>query len=482
MKKILIATGIVTALSVHGYSARAAEINAQGAEALKNSIGSFLPEKARAGSILSVTPAGDSYSISYDFAKLIDAIDRKDFTVSGLTPFVLRAMPVENGRWKLDSTGNTNVTASGKAPDGKQTEVTYSVSDMMFSGIFDPAISYLRSAQARSGPIRILSTSGPEAIEVSVAGTEYSLSSAESGLAGGIDFKASGSLQRFYERIEAPQMPPVRIRADSAIIDATVNGVMAEKVRNLMSFVFDLVKDEKPSAAEIDRLKGLIRDAMPFFTAFYEKISFNQFTVESPTGDFGVGKLDYTLTMTEPSDATRIGLGARLENITTPSALVPPVFAQLIPDVADIEVGVADLNFRRFVDTLMEMDLAKGPLPKAESERLGRAFLDDGQLTIDFPRVIARSSLYDLEASGKIRGNPEMKDDYTMEATVFARDIDKLIQHLQKAGRADKQLSQASFGLMLAKGMAKTEPDGRLRWDLKFEDGQSFSVNGQVLR
>jgi hypothetical protein len=36
--------------------------------------------------------------------------------------------------------------------------------------------------------------------------------------------------------------------------------------------------------------------------------------------------------------------------------------------------------------------------------------------------------------------------------------------------------------MMMAKGMAKTEPDGRLRWDIKFEDGKNFSVNGQPLQ
>ena len=482
MKKTLIATSVVAAFAMHGHMAGAAEINDQGARSLQDSLGAFLPEKLKKSDFLTVKPVGGKYDITYDFAKLLDSIGTKDVIVSGLTPFIVSAAPLDNGQWKLNSTNNLNVSATAKGPEDKVTDITYSVTDMVFSGLFDPAISYLRSAEATSGPIRMVSKSGPEMVEASFAGVNYSLTSGESATAGGLDFKGNGSFSRFYERIEAPQVPPVQIRADNIAFDVGVNGVVANKLKNLVSFVFDLAKNEKPSPAEIDKLKGLIRDTMPFFTALSEKVSFNQFTVASQVGDFGVGKLDYTLTMSEPSQAARIGIGARLENISAPSTLVPQLYAQLVPDLADIEIGLADLNFTRFVDTLMQMDFSKpGPLPEAESAKLGKALLKDGKLTVDFPKIIAKSPLYDLEASGKMRGNPEVKDDYSIESTVYARDIDKLIGYLQKASKTDKQFTQASFGLMLAKGMAKTDPDGRLRWDLKF-DGKSVSVNGQTLR
>lgn len=311
----------------------------------------------------------------------------------------------------------------------------------------------------------------------------YSLASAASAAAGGIDFTGKGSFSRFYERIATPETPAIQVRAESLDFDVGVQGVMAEKIRNLVAFMLELVKDEKPSQAEITRLKDLIRGAMPFFTALSEKFSFNQFTVASPIGDFGIHKLDYTFTMSEPAAATRIGFGARIENISTPDGIIPPLYAQLVPDMAEMEVGVADLNFQRFIDTFMEIDFSKpGQLPDAEGERLGKAFLDNGQLTVDFPRVAAKSALYDVEASGKVKGYPDEKDRYTLETSILARDIDKLIQYFQTAAKSDPEFNQVSFAIMMAKGMAKTEPDGRLRWDVKFEDGKSFSVNGQPIQ
>ncbi|MFB9948079.1 hypothetical protein ACFFP0_04420 [Rhizobium puerariae] len=481
MKRALIATGVAAVFSAH--AAQAAEVNDQGARALKDSLSHFLPDPARSSGFLTVTPAGDRYEISYDIARLLATIDRQDFTVSGLTPFTLLAAPLPNGQWKLNSDSNMNFSVKGKMPDGRPTNLTYSVTDAVFSGIFDPAISYLRSGEATSGPIRMVSKSGAEEIEASFAGMNYSLTSTDGAIAGATNFQGKGSLAKFYERIAAPQTPPVQIRAESLDFDVGVEGVVTQNIQKLVSLTLELIRNEKPSDAEITELKGLIRDAMPFFTSLSEKIAFNNFIVASQAGDFGVDKLDYTLTMTEPSEATRIGFGLGVEEISTPSGLVPEVYARLVPDMAAVEVGIADLNFTRFVDTVMEMELTKpGPPPEAEGERLGKALLKDGLLTIDFPRVVARSSLYDIEASGEITGNPDEKDRYNLKTSILARDIDRLIQYFQGAAKVDPQFNQASFAVMMAKGMAKTEPDGRLRWDITIEDGKTFSVNGQPIR
>lgn len=481
MKRTLIATGLMAASCV--YPVAAAEINDKGARTLKESLIHFLPDTVKSTGFLTVKPAGERYEISYDFAKLLKSINKKDFTVSGLKPYSVFAAPLDNGQWKFNSDSDMNFTVKGKRPDGKPTNLSYSVTDMVFSGIFDPAISYFRSGEVTSGPLRMVSKSGPEEVEASVAGMNYSLASAASAAAGGTDFTGKGSFLRFYERIATPETPPIQVRAESLDFDVGVQGVMAEKIRTLVAFMLALIEDEKPSQAEITRLKDLIRGAMPFFTALSEKISFNQFTVASPIGDFGIDKLDYTFTMSEPAAATRIGFGARIENISTPDGIIPPLYAQLVPDMAEVEVGVADLNFQRFIDTFMEIDFSKpGALPDAEGERLGKAFLDDGQLTVDFPRVAAKSALYDVEASGKVKGYPDEKDRYTLETSILARDIDKLIQYFQAAAKSDPEFNQVSFAIMMAKGMAKTEPDGRLRWDVKFEDGKSFSVNGQPIQ
>ena len=481
MRRIWIAAGVAAVSFVQPLAA--AEINDQGARKLRDDLSHYLPDEVRNGGFLTVIPSGERYEIKYDFAKLLGDIGSRDFSISGLTPFSVFAAPVNGGLWKLNSDSDLNVSIQGKMPDGKSTDLTYSVTDAVFSGIFDPAISYLRSGEMTSGPIRIVSKTGAEELEASFAAMNYSLTSTGAAIAGATDFRGKGAFSRFYERVTTAENPPIQIRAESLDFDVGVEGVVPEKIRNLVSFGLELVKNEKPSQAELAELKKLIRGAMPFFSSLSEKITFNRFVVASQIGDFELGKLDYTLAMTEPSEATRIGFGIGVENISAPPGLIPELYAQLVPEIAEIQMGITDLNFTRFVDTLMEIDLStSGPLPEAQSARLGEAFLPDGQIKIDFPKVVAKSPLYDVEASGAMSGYPDQKDRYTLETSIFARDVDKLIQYFQQAAKADPQFNQVSFAVMMAKGMAKTEADGRLRWDIKFEDGKSLTVNGQVLQ
>ncbi|MCK8778461.1 hypothetical protein M0654_00555 [Rhizobium sp. NTR19] len=481
MRTKIIAGSVLIALAVN--PATAADINAQGAAALQESLTGFLPEQVKKSDFLTVTPAGDRYEISYDFGKLIGTLGLKDFTVAGLTPFIMAASPLDNGQWKLNSDSDVNFSVSGKLPDGKETDVTYSVTDMVFSGIFDPAIAFMRSAAAMSGPIRMVSKSGEEELEASFAGMNYTLASVGSKTAGAIDFTGKGSFKNFYERIVAPETPEFEVRSQSLDFDVGVEGVTATRIRDLMSFILPLIKKDKPSPEEIARLKELFRDAMPFFTSLSEKLTFNEFKVVSPFGDFGLGKLDYMLTMTEPNASTRIGIGARIENVSAPSGILPEAYEQLVPDLAEIEIGLADLNISRFIDVLMEQDAPRPANAKdPKDDELTQAVLNDGQLTIDFPKILAKSSIYDVEASGKVKGYPDQKDRYSLEATILAGDFDKLIKHVQEMAKDDPDLNQTSLLMMMAKGIAKTEPDGRLRWDVRSADGKSLTVNGQVLQ
>ncbi|MBB4565969.1 hypothetical protein [Rhizobium leucaenae] len=115
-------------------------------------------------------------------------------------------------------------------------------------------------------------------------------------------------------------------------------------------------------------------------------------------------------------------------------------------------------------------------------DKLQQAMFPDGTMTINFPKISAVSGLYDIEASGSMRGWLNEKDRVSMKMTVFARDLDKTIAAVQDAAKTEPDLSQLSFGLMMAKGFAKTDPDGRARWDVSIADDESVTINGQAIK
>jgi hypothetical protein len=69
-----------------------------------------------------------------------------------------------------------------------------------------------------------------------------------------------------------------------------------------------------------------------------------------------------------------------------------------------------------------------------------------------------------------------------MEATILARDLDKTIAGVQELAKTDPDLNQVSFGIMMVKGFAKTDADGRSRWDISISRDGSVAINGQQIK
>jgi hypothetical protein len=102
-------------------------------------------------------------------------------------------------------------------------------------------------------------------------------------------------------------------------------------------------------------------------------------------------------------------------------------------------------------------------------------------LTLEFPEISASSGVYDIDMSGKMVTDLGHTDRYSLQMSVLARDYDKTIAFVQNAAKTDPELNQISFVMMMAKGFAKTDPDGRQRWDIVVGEDGSFTVNGQVM-
>lgn len=202
----------------------------------------------------------------------------------------------------------------------------------------------------------------------------------------------------------------------------------------------------------------------------------------SPFGDGGLQKLGYFFKVAGPANAMSADFGLNAEKLTLATGLVPEDYIAFIPDAADFQVQVPNLNFSALMETLQQTDFNKLDNETALDEKLQQAMFPDGTVTINFPKISAVSGLYDVEASGSMRGWLNEKDRVSMKMTVLARDLDKTIAAVQEFAKTKPDLSQLSFGLMMAKGFAKTDADGRSRWEINLSDDGGVTVNGQVMK
>ncbi|OWV70090.1 hypothetical protein ATY77_18790 [Rhizobium sp. R634] len=463
-------------------TAESAEINQDGANAVKETLTKLLPEELAKSGLITVNPAGTRYEVIYDLAKLLAKADPATLTINGLTPFSMFTTPLDSGLWNIEGDNNFNVSGHFKGPDQKPTDFTYSIASLVYTGVFDPAISYLRSGTFAAKDIKLSSKSETEEVHATIASMDQKLSSADSaGGNGRVDFVGTGSMSGFVEQVSGLQMPPVEIRADSVDVEAKVNGLPAKQIREMVFFVLGHLDQDQLSPAESDKIKGIVKEAFPLLTSFSETIGVNNLIVSSEMGKGGAKAFGYNLAIDGPSDAVRFGFGFNAQEISLDTPLMPANYATFMPTDFDFQLALPNLDFASLGDTLMTFDF-NDKAPEKTGEEMGKKLFRDGLLTVEFPKISAKSGVYDVDVTGKIEGRVDTEKDYSMEATILARDLDKTIAAVQELAKTDPDLNQVSFGIMMVKGFAKTDPDGRSRWDISIGRDGAISVNGQVVK
>ncbi|KQV64642.1 hypothetical protein [Rhizobium sp. Root1220] len=477
---------IITATSVLALglasTAYAVDINQDGAKAIQQGLTRLLPPEAVRDGFVTVNPAGTRYEIIYDFARLLNSIDPASFAISGLTPWSMFATPQDSGLWKIDGDNSLDVSGHVKAADQSKTDFTYVIESLVYSGVFDTTIRYFRSGDFTTKGVRFSSKTDAEEVSASVDHSQYKLTSSNGATAGRTNFAASGRATAFVERISGKQVPPVEIRADTIDFAAAVNGLPAKEISDIVVFALEHAEDKTLRPAESEKLKATLRDAFPLLTSLSETIDLSNFTVSSEAGSGVAKELTYEVSIDGPSNAMRLGVGLAAQQVSFDSPLVPAGYSAFVPEAMQVQFAVANLDFAAFGEEFMKVDLTRSNASDDAGQKAAEALFNGGDLVIDFPKISAVSSVYDAEVSGNIHGRIDSAKDYSMDASILARDFDKTIAAVQDLAKTNPDLNHVSFGLMMAKGFAKTEPDGRQRWDINVARSGAVTVNGQVIK
>ena len=478
--------GVAAAIVAAGLSgvSQAADINERGANDLLGNLTHFFSDDLKQSGIVTVKPAGDRYEVSYDLSKLFEKLNLPDLVISGLKPVTAFATPKEGGLWNIEGDNAFDIT--GQSTKEPKTEFRYALASSNFSGVIDPALHYARSMDVKGNSITLATKTGDGGLQkndLTIDSFGYTLASANGAEAGKLDIQMNGGLQSLHDKISADTDMVGDVRVGAVNFKASATSLPLQPLNDLFSFASGHKDTKTLSENDSAAFKAILLKMMPLFDSAEELVSAKDIAVTTPFGNGGLQSLDYSLTVDGPARATNVNFGLRLEKLTVDSLFVSSDYARFIPDVAEMKVGVPDLNLAALKDVLQQTDFSElqGPAGEATSDKIQKAMFPDGTMIIAFPKISATSSIYDIEASGTLKGWLK-SDRASMQMSILARDLDKTIAAIQEAAKSEPKLSQVSFGLMMAKGFAKTDPDGRSRWDVTIADDKSVTVNGQVIK
>lgn len=459
----------------------AADITHEGAQQLEQKFNSYLPENLAKSGLIKVRPGTTDYVVTFDPTVLLKDVDPKTFSISGLKPFLSLIRPLEDGSWNFSQSADLDV--KGKFTAGADTtDFSYKIDGFRMDGVYDSEILYPKSAEMTANGIFISSHSPLQSVEARF-GTMKSILDSKRETPDTIDIRSNTAMGAFTETVVDPAKVRIDLSADSVTADVAMNGIAHKPLHDIIFFVMDKAKADRLAPEDQTRLKAVLRANLPMFDALLESVDVTNLKVATPTGTFGAETLRYTINSNGLRDGAEAGFGIVLDKPSVPPGVVPEALIAALPETVSFGASFENLNLASGIGYFLDnADFnAEKPLTDEQSAAAGRLFLPGGALTMRYEDVSARSSVYDISLSGTTTVYPEEKGRQNTDVTIYARDFDKTISYLQQNAQAVPQFGQAAFVLLMVKGFAKTEADGRQMWNLVVDESGKMKINGQEL-
>jgi hypothetical protein len=472
---LLLSTTLIT------QSVQAADISHQGAQELEQKFTAYLPENLAKAGLIKVRPGTADYEVTLDPTVLLKDIDPKNFSISGLKPWISLIRPMEDGLWHFSQTADLDV--KGQFTTGtEKNDFTYKIDTMRAEGIVDPDLLYFKSADISADGLFMTSKTPQQSVEARFGSMTTTMNSTRA-TPQTVDIRSNTAMNGFTETIVDPSNMKVDISADSLTADVAFNGLAYRPLQDLIFFVLDNVKKDKLLATEQVRLKSLVRSNLPMFENLLESIEIANLKVATPTGTYGAETLRYTIDTNGLKDDAKVGFGVTIDKPSLPPGLVPDAFASALPETVTTRISLENLNLGSGITYLIDQANfdADKPLTDEQSTEAGRIFLPGGAMTIKYDEVSARSAVYDFSLSGTTTVYPEQQGRQNTDLTLYAKDFDKTVSYLQDNAATVPEFGQAAFMLLMVKGFAKQAPDGRQMWNIVVDENKKVKINGQDL-
>ncbi|MCR6500235.1 hypothetical protein MUO32_14390 [Shinella sp. CPCC 101442] len=456
----------------------AQDISPAGAESLQQRLTHYLPKDVVDAGLITVKAASSFYELRFNPTVLVDRAKQGAVQVEGLKPMTAYLRPQPEGTYRIEA--NDSFDIKGTVPG--QGSFTYLIDTMKMDGIYDPEILYFTKADWSAKRIAFSSTSQQESVTASF-GESVMRVTAEKTAPDTVDISSTGVMKAFAETITGGPSGRVDIGADTLDIDVSMDGARYKVFQDLVFFVLDNMHKDKLESADAARLKDLLRASLPVFDNLTETIKASNVTVGTDKGIFGADAVTYNIDMNGIAHSTRVGFGFGVEHPKPPAGILPAEFAEALPEKANFKAAVTNLDLAGAVTYLIDhADFTKPePLTEEQNKEIGRIILPNGAMTVEFEDVSAISPIYDLQVSGKMTVYPDQQDRRSADITITMRDFDKTITYLQRNAGKVPQFGQASFGLLMMKGLARKGGDNAQIWDLTVGEDGKVLINGQPL-
>lgn len=429
--------------------------------------------------VVTVVPAGDDYTVTFDFAPFI-AKAGPDTFAGTVTPYVMTLTDNEDGTWatSVDQAFAADFTVAGIST------LSYKMGSIKGAAVFDETLSAFRTSRTDFTDIAITQVVSlpdqPPTNSSSTAASGYYESSAVASTTAGVDTTVTYALTNYAQTMALPGAPgatpsAVEITAETYGATGALKGFEPDA---FYKFIAWFVAHPSEAAIKADQagLKAVLTDGLPFFQNLDTTGSMESVTVATSVGVFAVETLGIAV---EANGLIADGLfreAITVSGLTIPEGLVPEWSAALVP--TDFGIDVTGSGFDAATPAaafIAAFDLTKPePVDPATGEQIMAAFLPKGAVDITLAPGSITAEAYELTYEAAMTAGPGGIPVGTAKVTMAG--LDAVMAALQ-AGPPE-MTGQITPMLGMAQGMAAPGENGALVWEIDASTPGTLLVNG----
>ena len=205
--------------------------------------------------------------------------------------------------------------------------------------------------------------------------------------------------------------------------------------------------------------------------------SLNKIQIVTPVGNVNMDKLSYGLDMNGAVKDGKVKESLGIEGLKIPAGLAPPYASGMVPKNFNMDFTVSGFDpGTALTSVIAAMDLSKEPvIPKEMEAQLLMQLLPSGKVDINLGKSVLSNDLYTITVDSTMSAGPAAMP--SGKAHVTIKGMDEIMKAVQ-AAPPEANLQQGSALIIVAKGLAKTESDGSLSWDVESTADGKVLVNG----
>ncbi len=430
--------------------------------------------------VVSVEVDGDDYILTLATAPLV-ALATEAGGSASLTPLVMVVTDNGDGTWGVvqDQSFSLTVAIPGEM------EMTQDIGSLTFEGVFDETLMAFSSAKGEMSDIKTAQKisqpgMGDVTVESSTASSTFEITGV-AGATGGVDSTFDVTLTGYNQTFLTPAqegMPamPISVTVDSIGQTGQIEGMRPDAFYQTLAW---FVAHPTSGAQEADKaaFKTILQEGMPFFGKMAADMTLTNLVATTPMGEVGIAELKITVELNGLVADGKFREAFTISGLTLPAGVIPEWAVPILPQKISLDFQVTDFDAAAAAIVALGLfDLPAGAEPDAAFQaNLLAALMPNKTVTIGLNPGGLSGDGYELTFEGTMVAGPEMPIP-AGKALITLTGIEKLQAALDAA--PDDIKGGAMMGVGMAQGMAKTDENGALVWEIDASTPGSLSVNG----